>query len=188
MKVRNEKKLTKTKAKMTAKVDEVKTIEKTLTGFKMEIEKQLDKKIWSESTITLPPHFATTFNIPVLIYIHIIFTIFILKNFISIFNAVVPDPSDHHFRTFIFEDLRDCEMLWLPRQTASVQAKTSVKTFANPDSLRLFKVPETQPDLRYRNIHRNPLVPNHLLSGQVRKSENNPYNDSFLFNYLDFSR
>ncbi len=173
---------------MTAKVDKVKTIEKTLTGFRMEIEKQLSKKIGSESPITLPPHFATTFNIPVLICIHITFTIFILNNFISIFNSVVPDPSDHHFQTFTFGDLSDCEMLWLPWQTASVQAKTSVKTFANPDSLRLFKVPETWPDLRYRNLHRNPLVPNHLLSGRVRKAGNDPYNDSFIFNYLDFSR
>jgi hypothetical protein len=188
VKARNEEKLTKTKAEMTAKVDEVKAIEKTQTGFRMEIEKQLDKKIGSESMVTLPPHFTTPLNIPVLIYMHIIFTIFIFKNFISIFNAVVPDPSDHHFQTFTFGDLSDCEMLWLPPQTASVQAKTSVKTFANPDSLRLFKVPETRPDLRYRNLPRNPLVPNHLLSGQVRKSQNNPHNDSFLFNYLDFSR
>jgi len=120
VKVRNEEKLTKTKAKMTAKVDEVKAIERTRTGSRMEIEKQLDKKIGSESTITLPPHFATPLNIPVLIYIHIIFTIFILKDFISIFNTVVPDPLDHHFQTFTFGDLSDCEMLWLPQQTASV--------------------------------------------------------------------
>jgi hypothetical protein len=66
---------TNTKAKVTAKVDEVKTIQKTLTGFRMEIEKQLDKKIRPEAPVTLPPHFATTFNFPVLICIHITFTI-----------------------------------------------------------------------------------------------------------------
>jgi hypothetical protein len=186
--VRNEKKLTKTKAKMTAKVDEVKAIEKTLTGFRMEIGKQLDKKIGSKSPVTLPPHFATTFNIPVSICIHITFTIFILNNFISIFNSVVPDPSNHHFQTFTMGDLSDCKMLWLPRPTASVQAKTSVKAFANPDSLRLFKVPETRPDLRHRNLHQNPIVPNQLISGRAKKSENNPYNNSFTFDYLDFSR
>jgi hypothetical protein len=191
-KVRNEEKpmtlLTNTKAKVTAKVDEVKAIEKTLTGFRMEIEKQLDKKIGSESPVTVPPHFATTFNIPVLICIHITFTIFIFNNFISISNPVVSDPSDHHFQTFTFGDFSDCKMLCLSQQTASFQAKTSIKAFANPYSLRLFKVPETRPDLHYRNLHRNPLVPNHLLSGRIRKSQNDPYNDSFIFNYLDFSR
>jgi hypothetical protein len=84
VKVRKEEKPTSTKAKMTAKVNEVKAIEGTMTGFRREMEKQLDTRIRSESTITLPPHFATTFNIPNLIYIHIIFTIFIFKNFISI--------------------------------------------------------------------------------------------------------
>jgi len=64
VKVRNVEKPTKTKAKMTAKVNEVKATERTMTGFRREVEKQLDTKIRSESTITLPPHFATTFNIP----------------------------------------------------------------------------------------------------------------------------
>ncbi len=189
-KMRNEEKLTtlltNTNAKVTAKVDEVKAIEKTLTGFR--IEKQLDKKIGSESPVTLPPHVATMFNISVLICLHIIFTIFIFYNFISIFNSVVSDPLDHHFQTCTIGDLSDFKTLCLSRQTASVQAKTSVKAFANPDSIRLFKVPETRPDLHYRNLHQNPLVPNHLLSGRVRKSENDLYNDSFIFNYLDFSR
>jgi hypothetical protein len=192
VKVKTEKKLmtllTNTKTKMTAKVDEVKAIEKPLTGFRMEIEKQLDKKIGSESPVTLPPHSANTFNISVLICIHITFTIFILNNFISIFNSVVSDPVDHHFQTFTIGDLSNCKMLCLSRQTASVQAKTSVKAFANPDSIRLFKVPETRPDLHYRDPLRNPLVPNYLLPGRVRKSENDLYNDSFIFNYLDFSR
>jgi hypothetical protein len=186
--VRNEEKLTRTKAKMTAKVDEVKAIEKTLTEFRMGIVKQLDKKRRSKSPVTLPLRFATSFSIAVLICIHITFTIFILNNFISIFNSVVSDPLDHHFQPFTVGDLSDCKMLCLSRQTASVQAKTSVKAFANPDSIRLFKVPEARPDLRYRNLHLNPLVPNHLLSGRARKSENDLYNDSFIFNYLDFSR
>jgi hypothetical protein len=77
VKVRNKEEPTKTKAKITAKVNEVKAIERTMTGFRREIEKQLDIRIRSESTTTLPPHFATTFNISVLIYSHLILTIFI---------------------------------------------------------------------------------------------------------------
>jgi hypothetical protein len=113
VKVRNEEALTKTIAKMTAKVNEVKAIDNTLTGFRIEIEKQLNKKIGSEPMITLPPHFTTMFNVPVFIYFSIIFTIFIFKNFISIFNSVVSDPLDHHFQTLTVGDLSDCKMLCL---------------------------------------------------------------------------
>jgi hypothetical protein len=135
VKVRNEEKITKTKAKMTAKVDEVKAIEKTLTEFTMEKVKQLDKKIGSESPVTLPLHFATTFNISIFdLHPHNIYY-FILNNFISISNSSVLDPLDHHFQTFTIEDLSDCKMLCLSQKTASVQAKTSVKAFANPDSI-----------------------------------------------------
>ena len=173
---------------MTAKVNEVKAIERTMTGFRREVEKQLDTKIRSESTITLPPHFATTFNIPVLTYIHIIFTIFICKNFISIFNPVISDPVDHYSQPFTIGDLSDCKVLCLSLQTISVQARTTVNAFANPDPIRLFKVPETRPDPRYRNLTRNPLVPKQLPSGRVRKSENDLYNDLFISSYLEFSR
>ncbi len=188
VKVRNKEALAKRRAKKTTKVNEVKAIEKNLTIFRIEIEKQLNKKIGSEPTIALLPHFSTMFNIPAFIYISIIFAIFIFKNFISISNSVVSDPLDHHFQTCTNGDLSDCKMLCLSRQTASVQAETLVKTLANPDSIRLFKIPETRPDLRYRNLLRNPLVPKHLLSGQARKSENDLYNDLFIFRYLDFSR
>jgi hypothetical protein len=186
IKVRNEKAFTKAKAKMKAKVNEVKAIERTLTGSRIEIGKQLEEKIGSEPMITLPPHFTTMFNISVCIYISIIFTIF--NNFISIFNSVVSDPLDHHFQTFTVGDLSDCKLLCLSRQTATGRAKISVKAFANPDSIRLFKVPEARPDLRYRSLPRNPLVPKQLLSGQARKHETNLYHDSFIFYYLDFSR
>jgi hypothetical protein len=187
VKVRNEEALIKIRAERTAKVNEVKAMEKTPTRIGIEIEKQLNKKTGSEPTVTLPPHVATMFHIPIFIYISIIFTFFIFKNFISISNSVVSDPLDHHFQTFTNGDLSDCKMLRLSRQTASSQAETLVKTLANPDSIRLFKVLGTRPDLRYRNLHRNPLVPNHLLSGRARKSETNLYHDSFIFNYLDFS-
>jgi hypothetical protein len=127
-KVRNEEALTRIRAKMTAKVNEVKTIEKTLTGFRIDLEKQFNRKIGSDPAITLPPHFATMFNIPVLIYISIIFTIFIFKNFISISNAVVSDPLDHHFQTFTIGDLSDCKRLCLSRQTASVLSRNLSKS------------------------------------------------------------
>jgi hypothetical protein len=135
VKVRNEEKPTKTKTKMTAKVNEVKAIKRTMTGFRRKIEKQLDTKIRSKSTITLPPHLAVTFNIPILIYIHIIFSIFIFKNFIPIFNRVVSDPVDHYSQPFTIGNLSDCKLLCLSKPTASVQAKTSVKASANPDSI-----------------------------------------------------
>ncbi len=156
MKVRNEEKPTKTKATMTAKVNEVKAIERTMTGFRKEIEKQLDTRIRSESTITLPPHFATTFYIPSLIYIHIIFTIFIFKNFISIFNPVVSDTVDHHFQPFTIGDLSNCKLLCLSRQTASVQAKTSVKHLQTLTPYDFSKLLKAWPDSRFRNLHWNP--------------------------------
>jgi hypothetical protein len=173
MKMRKVKALTTIKVKSTAKVNKVKAIERTLTGFRIEGEKQVNKKIGSELAITLPSHFTNMFNRPVFIYTYIIFTIFIFKNL----NTVVSDPSDHHFQTFTVGNLSDCKMFCLPRQTASIQAETVVKTLANPDSIRLFKLPETRPDLR--SIHLT-LVPNHLLSGQVRKSETNLFHDSFI--------
>jgi len=149
------------KAKVTAKADEVKAIGKTLQVVRVEKEKQVDKKIS-----------ILTFNISS----HI---------FISIFNPFV---SDHHFQTFTIEEFSVCKGPCSSRQTKSAQAKTTVNAFANPDSIRRFKAPETQPDPHYRSLHRNPIVPKYLLSGQVRKSENDRYNDSFILNYLDSSR
>jgi hypothetical protein len=66
------------KAKVTAKADEVKALEKTLKEFRVEKEKQVDKKIEAESSVTLPPHFATTFNISILTFTIFIFTFNIL--------------------------------------------------------------------------------------------------------------
>jgi hypothetical protein len=186
MKVKNEEKLRaliKTaKAKVIAKADEVKALEKTLKEFRVKKGKQVDKKIEAEASVTLPPHFANTFNTFILTFT--IFTV-TFNIFISIFNPFV---SDHSVQTFTIGDISDCKVPGLSRQTISAQAKTTVNALANPDSIRLFKVPETQPDPRYRNLHRNLLVPKHLLSGQIRKSENDLYNDSSTFNYLDFPR
>jgi hypothetical protein len=128
------------KAEVTAKADEVKALGKTLKEFRVEKEKQVDKKIEAESSVTLPPNFATKFNISILTFTIFIFTFNI---FISISNPFV---SDHHFQTFTIGDLSDCKVPCLSRQTISAQAKTTVKALANPDSIRLFKVPETQPN------------------------------------------
>ena len=185
MKVREEEALTKLKGKVTTKVNEGKAIEKTLTGPRIKGKKQLSQKIGSEPTSTLPSHFTAMFNISIFIYI---LTIFIFKNFISISNLIVSDPSDHPFQTFTVGELSDCKTFCLSRQTASIQAETLVKTLANSDSRRLFKIPETRPDLRNKNLSRNHFIPSHTPSGRARKSETNLYHDSFIFNYLDFSR
>ncbi len=167
---------------MTARADKVKALEKTLKAFRVRKEKQVDKKIGGESSVTLPPHFAATFN-----SFMSTFTIFIFT--FNIFTLIFdPFVSDHHFQTFTIGDVSNCKVPCLSRQIISAQAKTTVNVLANPDSIRLFKFPETQPDPYSRKQHRNLLVPQPLLSGQVRKSENDLYNDSFIFNYLDFSR
>jgi len=119
IKVRKEKALTEIRAKSTAKVNEVKAIEKTLTGFRIEGEKQLNQRIGSEPTVTLLPRFTTMFNI--LSHISITSTIFIF-NFMSISKSVRSDLLDHHFQTFTTGNLSDCKTLCLSRQTASVQA------------------------------------------------------------------
>jgi hypothetical protein len=82
--------LTDAKTEVTAKLDKVKAIEKTLKEFKVEKEKQLDQKIKAESPAALPPHFATTFCVSIGICIHITFTRFIF-NF-SICNSFISDP------------------------------------------------------------------------------------------------
>jgi hypothetical protein len=150
------------KAKVTAKADKVKTIERTARKFRVEKE----KLVVSISILT--------------------FTIFITSQiFISIFNPFV---SDHLFQTFNIGDIRDCKVPYSSRQINSAQAEATVNVLADPDSILLFKVPETQPDPHSRSLSGNLLVPKHLPSGQVRKSENDLYNDSSIFNYLDSSR
>ncbi len=170
------------KAKVTAKADKVKAIERTLKEFRVEKEKQVDKKIEAKVSVTLSPHFATMLYIAILTFTIFIFT---SKSFISIFNPFV---SDHHFQTFNIGDLSDCKVPCSSRQTNSAQAEATVNALADPDSILLFKVPETQPDPHSKSLPRNLFVPKHLPSGQVRKSENDLYNDSSIFNYLDSSR
>jgi hypothetical protein len=160
------------KAKVTAKADEVKAIEKTLKEFRVEKEKQVDKKIEAKASVTLPPHFATTFNIPILTFSIFTFTYHIF----SIFNPLV---AEHHSQTFTIGDLSFCTGPCSSRRADLAPATTTIKAFANSDSIRLSETPETQPDLHFRSLPRNPIVPKYLLSGQVRKSGNDHSNDSF---------
>ena len=67
------------KAKMTARADEVKAIKKTLEEFRVGKDKQIDKKIETKASITLPHPFATTFHIFILTFnILILFPIFLI--------------------------------------------------------------------------------------------------------------
>jgi hypothetical protein len=72
--VKNKEKLETTlktaKAKVTARADKVKAIEKTFEEFRVEKEKQVDKKIETETSVSLPPHFVTTSNISILTINH----------------------------------------------------------------------------------------------------------------------
>jgi len=172
-------------AKIIARDDEVKAIEKTVEEFRASKEKQIDKGIETKALITLPHPSATISYIPILTFTSFIG---IFNIFISIFSSLVADLFDRHFQTFTIGDLSDCKLRHLSRQTASTQADTVVKTLANPDSIRPFKIPGTWPDVHYKSRSRNPLVPSHLLSGRVRKSETKFHSNSFIFNYLDPSR
>jgi hypothetical protein len=188
IKVRHENKLvtlsTDSKAKVTAKADEVKAIRKTQAEFRMELGKQLDKMARTDLQATFHLHFATAFTISIIMFIYITLTIFIL-----IFNPFLLDHFDHHFQTFTPGNLRVCEMHYSSQKTASSQAKTTVTPFATPDSTRSFRVPETRPNILYRNQYRDTLVPKHLRSlGRLRNPENDPYNDSFILIYLALSR
>jgi hypothetical protein len=172
-------------AKIVARDDEVKAIEKTVEEFRVRKEKQINRRLETKASMTLPHPFATTSHISILTFTNFICN---LNIFISIFSSLVADPLDHHSQTFTIGDLSDCKLRQLSRQTASTQADTVVKALANPDSIRPFKIPGNWPDVHYKSRPRNPLVPSHLLSGRVRKSETKFHLDSFILNYLDSSR
>jgi hypothetical protein len=171
------------KAKMIARDDEVKAIEKTVEEFRARKEKQIDRRIETKALKTLPHPFATNSHISILTCTRVICTFNI---FISIFSSLVVDLFDRHFQTFTMGDFSDCKLRHLSRQTASIQADTVVKTLANPDSIRPFKIPGNWPEVHYKSRSRNHLIPSYLPSGRVRKSETKFHPDSFIFNYLDF--
>jgi hypothetical protein len=178
-------------AKVTAKVDKVKAKRKAQTELRIKIGQQLDKKIGADLPGTLPLHFATTLNISVLICICItcIIFIFIFNIFLLNFYPFSSDLFDHQFQTFTRGNLRVCGMLYSSQKTASFQAKAAVTALATPDSLRSVRVPETRPNILYKSLPRNTLVPKLSRSlGQSRNPETDLYNDSFLCIYLDLSR
>jgi hypothetical protein len=171
------------KAKMIARDDEVKAIEKTVEEFRARKEKQIDRRIETKALKTLPHPFATNSHISILTCTRVICTFNI---FISIFSSLVVDLFDRHFQTFTMGDFSDCKLRHLSRQTASIQADTVVKTLANLDFIRPFKIPGNWPEVHYKSRSRNHLIPSYLPSGRVRKSETKFHPDSFIFNYLDF--
>jgi hypothetical protein len=136
MKVRTKEALTQIKAKGTPKVNEVKATESTLI--------QLNQRVGSEPTNTLPSPFKAMFNVSLCTYI---LFIFIFKNFISISNLIESGPSDHPFQTVTVGKLSGRKMFCLSRQTASTQAKTLVRTLATSDLRQPSEVPETRPNL-----------------------------------------
>ena len=140
---------------MIARDDEVKAREKTLKEFRARKEKQIDREIDTEAFTTLPYPFATIFHISIFICTFNIC--------IAIFNSLIADPLDHHSQTFTIGDLSDCKSRHLSQQTASTQADTVVKTLANPDSIRPFKIPGNWSEVHYKSRSRNLLVPSHLL-------------------------
>jgi hypothetical protein len=127
-------------AKIIARDDEVKAIEKTVEEFRASKEKQIDQGVETKALITLPHPSATISYILIFTFTSFIWI------FISILNSFVTDPLDLHFQTFTIGDLSDCKPWHLSQQTASIQADTVIKTLANPDSIRPFKIPGTWPD------------------------------------------
>jgi hypothetical protein len=120
-------------AKIRARDDEVKAVEKTIEEFRPSKKKQIDKGVETKAVITLPHPSATISYILILTFTSFIWI------FISILNSFVADPWDHHFQTFTIGDLSDCKLWHLSQSTASIQADTAVKTLANPDPHDLSK-------------------------------------------------
>ena len=157
----------------------MKAIEKTLEECRVGKEKQIDKKIETKASITLPHPFATTFHIFILTFnILILFPIFLIA--IHLYQFTIFKYSHLEISVIAKHFIHG-------RQTQPRQ-KATAKALASTDSIRPFKVPEKPPDPCYRNLPRNLLVPKYLLSGQIRESENDPYHRLFIFNYLDSSR
>jgi hypothetical protein len=164
---------------VTAKADKVKAIEKTLKEFRVEKEKWVDKKIKAKASATLLPHFATTFNISILT-----FTIFTLT-FNILISILNPFVSEHHFQTFTIGDLSDCKAPCLSRQTNSAQARRHLQTLTPYDFSKFLKCDLIHALETYTGTS---LFQSNYSQAKSGKSENDLYNDSFIFHYLDFYR
>jgi hypothetical protein len=147
-------------AKRIARADEVKVIEKTLEEFRVGKEKQIDKKIETKASITLPHPFATTFHIFILTFtILMLFPIFLIHLYQLTMFKYSPLEISVITKHFIHG-----------RQTQSRQ-KPQRKHLQALTPYDFSKFLKKLPDSRSRNLTRNLLVPRYLLSGQIRKSE-----------------
>ena len=96
-------------AKIIARDDEVKAIEKILKEFRARKEKQIDKRLETKALITLPHPSATISHISILTFTSFICTFSI---FIFLFSSFIADLLDHHFQTFIIGDLSICKCFY----------------------------------------------------------------------------
>jgi len=172
-------------AKRVTRDDEVKAIEKIVKEFRVRKEKQINRRLETKASMTLPHPFATTSHISILTFTNFICN---LNIFISIFSSLVADPLDHHFQTFTIGDLSDCKLRQLSRQTASTQADTVVKTLANPDSIRPFKIPGNGPDVHYKADTGTFWFLANYSQAESGNLKPKFHLDSFILNYLDSSR
>ena len=160
----------------------MKAIGRMAQEFRASKEKQIDQGIETKALITIPHPYAT------ISYISILTFISTFNLIISIFSSCIADLLDPHLKTLVIGDLSNCKLQHLTRPTASNQADTVVKSLANADSTRPFKIPGNWPEAHYKSRSQHPLVLSHLLPDRFRKSEIKFHSNSFIFNYLDSSR
>ncbi len=158
-------------AKVIARDDEVKAIEKTIEEFRARKEKQIDRKIETKASITLPHPFATTSHIFILTF-NILFLYLIAIHL-------------YQFTIYSYSETSVIAKHFIHDQQTQPKQKATAKALASTDTIRSFKVPEKPPDSCYTGT---PWFQKYLLSGQIRKSENNPYHHLLILNYLDSSR
>ena len=136
-------------AKKIARDDEVKAIAKTAQELRASKEKQIDKRIETKALITLPHPSA---NISYISILTVTSSIVTFNIFISIYSSCITDLLEPHFQALVVGDLSDCKPRHLTQQTASNQADTVVKSLANTDSTRPFKIPENWPEAHYKSL------------------------------------
>jgi hypothetical protein len=176
--------MTESKTKETAKIDEVKTLNKTKNESRIRLGQRLDKMIEPDLQVSLHLHFATAFTISIVIFSYLVFSISIL-----IFNYLLLDHFDHHLPTITFKDLRDREKSRALRIKARLLAKMPATKLAIPELTKTPRNLQNQLDLLAKDLHRNILIPITSRSkGLLRNAESNIQIDSFISTYLDSSR
>ena len=156
----------------------MKAIEKTLEEFRVGKEKQIDKKIETKASITLPHPFATTFYICILTFtILILLPIFLISIHLYQLTMFKYSPLEISVITKHFIHGRQAQPRQRPQQK-HLQALTPYD-FSKFLKSHLIHALETYP--------RTSLFQD-TYSGQIRKSENDLYYHLFIFDYLDSSR